>query len=156
MTGYGDLDMPFNLRWFNLFFTIIGTTFAAAILGSLASLKESVGDMRRYNAWKNREVSTRLIADMEGDGDNEIDEYEFLVGSLITLEKITKEDVKEIMDKFRELAGDDQRITHEDIERHNIEMFNGKKLKRSIYASKKGGFVTRSMSFLGGSERGSS
>ena len=133
--GYGDLTMPFELRWFNLFFTIIGTAFAASVLSSLSSLSQDLQDLQKFYAWKNREVSARLIAEMDGDeedadGENdnnlnmkEIDEYEFLVGSLIMLDKIKKEDVIEIMDKFRELAGADNRITKEDIERHNIGIF---------------------------------
>ena len=108
-----------------MFFTIIGSTFAASTLGSLASLKRDLANMRKFHAWKNREVSTRLIADMEDDGgdNDEIDEYGFLVGSLITLDKISKDDVKEIMDRFRELAGGSLRITKYDIERHNFTIF---------------------------------
>jgi hypothetical protein len=111
--------MPLNLRWFNVFFAIIGTAYAASLLGSLADLKKEMDNIRRFYVWKNREVSMRLIADMEGDNDGQLDEYEFLLGSLITLRKIKREDVKEIMDKFRELAGEDQVITEHDIENHN-------------------------------------
>jgi hypothetical protein len=119
LPGYGDLNMPLNLRYFNVFFAIIGTAFAASLLGSLADLKNQMDNMRRLYVWKNREVSMRLIADMEGDNDGQLDEYEFLLGSLITLQKIKREDVKEIMDRFRELAGEDQVITEADIENHN-------------------------------------
>lgn len=64
----------------------------------------------------------QLIADMEGDRDNKLDEYEYLIGSLITLEKLKREDVKEIMDKFRELSGDDHVIDVTDIEDHHRQL----------------------------------
>jgi len=120
--GYGDLDMAFDLRWFNFLFAIIGTTFAASILGSLADLRSNLRNRRRLYVWKNREVSMQLIADMEADGDNQLDEYEFLIGSLVTLEKLNREDVEEIMSKFRELAGEDQVINQEDIEIRQIKL----------------------------------
>lgn len=116
--GYGDLDMPFELRWFNAFFAIIGTTFAASLLSSLADLKSEMKSMRTLYVWENREVSLRLIADMESVGDNQLDEYEFLLASLITLGKIEREDVTKIMNKFQQLAGEDHVIDHADIEAH--------------------------------------
>eukprot|EP00526_Cylindrotheca_closterium_P013391 CAMPEP_0113651462 /NCGR_PEP_ID=MMETSP0017_2-20120614/27424_1 /TAXON_ID=2856 /ORGANISM="Cylindrotheca closterium" /LENGTH=522 /DNA_ID=CAMNT_0000564121 /DNA_START=67 /DNA_END=1635 /DNA_ORIENTATION=- /assembly_acc=CAM_ASM_000147 len=120
--GYGDLDMPFDLRWFNFFFAIVGTTFAASILSSLSDLKTNMKEMRRLYVWKHQEVSMQLIADMEGDGDNSLDEYEFLIGSLLTLEKIQPEDVEEIMDKFRALAGADGIIDQKDVEDHHAKL----------------------------------
>lgn len=119
--------MPNNLRWFNLLFTVIGTAFAASLLGSLADLKNEIENIRKFYVWKNREVSMRLIADMEGDDDGQLDAYEFLIGSLITLDKIQREDVRVIMDKFRELAGEDEVITEEDIENHTVRRLLGPK-----------------------------
>ena len=116
-TGYGDLDMPESLRWFNIFFTLLGTAFLANILGSVANLKTELLEHRRLAAWKRREVSKRLIQDMEGDDDGKITEFEFLVASLVTLNKVSSNDISEIMTKFKELAGDDHYITQEDIEK---------------------------------------
>lgn len=48
------------------------------------------------------------------DNDGVVDQYEFLVGSLLTLRKITSEDIKPIMDKYRELAGCNGFISLED------------------------------------------
>ncbi|CAJ1953905.1 unnamed protein product [Cylindrotheca closterium] len=143
--GYGDLDMPFDLRWFNFLFAIIGTTFAASILGSLAELDSKLKNMRTLYIWQNREVSMQLINDMEGDGDKQLDEYEFLIGSLLTLELVQREDVEKIMDKFRDLAGMDQVIDTRDIEQHqrqlsalriskaDIEKYNAKKREEMDY-----------------------
>ena len=55
---------------------------------------------------------------MDGDNDGRISEYEFLVSSLITLKKVSMNDVNEIMIKFRELARGDDYITKRDIEIH--------------------------------------
>lgn len=48
------------------------------------------------------------------DNDGVLDQYEFLVGSLLTLGKLTSEDIKPIMDKYRELAGNKGFISVED------------------------------------------
>lgn len=116
--GYGDLDMPENLRYFNMFYTLIGTAFLANILGSVANLKTELADHRRLGDWREREVSANFIESMDGDNDGRISEYEFLVSSLITLKKVSMNDVNEIMIKFRELARGDEYITKRDIEIH--------------------------------------
>ena len=96
------------MRWFQIFYTTLGTAFVGSVFGSIASLKNEIQDLRRLYAWKRREVSKRLIEDMNGnnDADDHIDQYEFLVGSLLMLKKIDKSDVAQIMDKFRDLAGE--------------------------------------------------
>jgi hypothetical protein len=98
--------MPYNMRWFQIFYTTLGTAFVGSVFGGIASLKKEIQDLRRFYAWKRREVSKRLIEDMNGDDDDKIDQYEFLVGSLLMLKKIGKSDVAQIMDKFRALAGE--------------------------------------------------
>ena len=50
-----------------------------------------------------------------------ITEYEFLVASLLTLNKLSKNDLSEIMSKFKELAGDDLCIDTNDIAVHHPE-----------------------------------
>lgn len=124
--GYGDLTAPSDLKWFNILFAVIGTAFAAKLLKSLADLDGDLDDMRRFYDWNQMELSVGLIDSMESNGDGNIDEYEFLVASLIALNKVKKEDITEIMDKFREVAacGDDhQNITKEDIELNNRERY---------------------------------
>ena len=81
-----------------------------------ANLKSELNAIRRLYAWKRREVSKRLIEDMKGGNsmDNKIDQYEFMVGSLLTLNKIQPSDVSQIMDQFRELAGEKGYIMYSD------------------------------------------
>jgi hypothetical protein len=117
--GYGDIIMPAQLRWFNVLFTTLGTTYFGALIGSIATLKDDLKDMRTFYSWKHREVSMRLFDDIDEDDDGKIDEYEFLVYSLIALGKLHKNEVKEIMDKFRELANDDLVISKEGISDYN-------------------------------------
>jgi len=38
--------------------------------------------------------------------DDKLDQYEFVVGSLLLLQKVKTDDINQIMEKFRELAGD--------------------------------------------------
>jgi hypothetical protein len=123
--GYGDLEMPFELRWFQIFFTTLGTAFVGSVFGGIASLKNDIMDLRRFYAWKRREVSKHLIEDMQGpEADNKVDQFEFLVGSLLMLNKIGSSDVEQIMEKFRELAGDKGFIMHEDAEKEAENLAN--------------------------------
>ena len=115
LLGYGDLNMPFDMRWFQIFFTTLGTAFVGAVFGAAASLKSDISDLRRFYAWKRREISKRLIEDIQGpNSDNKVDQFEFLVGSLLMLNKIERSDVEQIMDKFRELAGEKGYIVYSD------------------------------------------
>lgn len=115
--GYGDLTMPEELRWFNIFYTLIGTGVLANILGRVANLKTELREYAILVAWKRRQVSKRLIQDMEGDNDGTVDQYEFLVASLVTLEMVSQNQIREIMVKFKELAGDDLELNEDDIRR---------------------------------------
>ena len=112
--------MPESLRWFNIFFALIGTALLANILGKVANLKTELKEHATLVAWKRREVSKRLIQDMEGNDDGTVDQYEFVVASLITLDIVSKEQISQIMDKFKVLAGNDLKLNEEDIIR-NIE-----------------------------------
>ena len=50
----------------------------------------------------------------DDDGDNRIDQYEFMAGSLLMLNKIRDSDVEQIMDIFRDLAGSKGYIIFDD------------------------------------------
>jgi len=107
--------MPFELRWFQIFFTTFGTAFVGAVFGAFAGLRDEVSDMRRFYAWQRREISETLIEEMQGsDADEKVDQFEFMVGSLLMLNKISRSDVEQIMDKYREMAGDKGYIIAED------------------------------------------
>jgi hypothetical protein len=99
--------MPFELRWFQIFYTTLGTALVGSVFAGVANLKGELNDLRRYYAWKRRHVCKRLIEDMKGgdSDDDKIDQYEFMVASLLTLNKIRISDVEQIMDQFRKLAG---------------------------------------------------
>lgn len=102
--GYGDLDQPFNMRWFQIFYLIISTYVVGSTLGSLASLKSELDEIRIYYAWSRREVSKGMIEDMQAyEHDDKIDQYEFVVASLLTLEKISSADLEPIMARFKSL-----------------------------------------------------
>lgn len=103
--GYGDPDMPFHLRWFNIFFTTFGTAFVGTVFGSLAGLQDEINDHRRYYAWKRREMSKMMVDELQVN-DDKLDQYEFVLGSLLLLQKVKTEDITQIMEKFHELAGD--------------------------------------------------
>lgn len=105
--GYGDLDMSFDLRWFQVFYLTLSTYFVSNALGKVASLLPEIERIRRQYAWKRREVSKGLIKELEShEHDDSVDQYEFAIASLLTLGTISANDLAPIMDKYREMAGD--------------------------------------------------
>uniref|UniRef100_A0A6S8HY86 Potassium channel domain-containing protein n=1 Tax=Amphora coffeiformis TaxID=265554 RepID=A0A6S8HY86_9STRA len=114
--GYGDLDQPFGLRYFKIVYLMASTVLVGNALGKLGSLRQELSEIRRQHAWDRRKISKRFINEMQAyEHDDKVDQYEFLVASLISLGKISSEDVKPIMDKFRALAGEKGFITAEDV-----------------------------------------
>jgi hypothetical protein len=96
-----DLNQPYNMRWFQTFYLIISTAFVGNTLGGLASLRGDIEEVRRKTAWERRKVSRSLVDEMQPEeNDDRIDQYEFLVASLLQLGKISSEDV-EVSRSFR-------------------------------------------------------
>jgi len=113
--GYGDLDMPVNLRWFNIFFAPVGTAFVGSVFGSLAGLKKEIEDHTNYHAWNRRELSKMMVNEFQV-LDETLDQNEFVLGSLLVLQKVKTNDIERIMNKFRELAGDKKYISTNDMD----------------------------------------
>lgn len=97
--------MPFSFRWFQIIYLTVGTYFVGGALGKLASLKQELEDTRRLYAWQRRIVSKGMVMDMNMN-DDIVDQYEFIVSSLLSLGKISSDDVAPVMDRFRSLAGE--------------------------------------------------
>jgi Ion channel len=113
--GYGDLSQLESLRYFKIFYLMIATVLVGNALGKLGSLKEELEEARRQHAWDRRPITRRMIDEMQAyDHDDKVDQYEFLVSSLVSLGHIDTEAVKHIMDKFREHAGDKGYIAMDD------------------------------------------
>lgn len=93
------------MRLFQVFYLCLGTFFVGNTLGKLASLKSDMVEIKRLHAWNEREVSKEMIYfDQADHQDPVVDQYEFVVASLLNLGKISASDVKPIMNKFRRLA----------------------------------------------------
>lgn len=113
--GYGDVVTPYSLRWFQIFYLILSTYFVGQTLGQLASLKLELQDVRTITAWKRRELSKGLIDELQPEEhDDKVDQYEFVVASLVQLNKLTYEDIQPIMNKYRELCNSSGFICVED------------------------------------------
>ena len=83
------------MRWFQVFYLIFSTYFVGSALSGLASLKVEIDEVTRKTAWGRREVSRGLIDECQPEEhDDRIDQYEFLVASLIQLGKISSSDVE--------------------------------------------------------------
>lgn len=89
---------------FLIFYLILSTAFVGQAFGLLRTLRDDIEDTRRKFAWGRRNVSKALIKEIVADDDDQVDQYEFVVASLVQLNKASAEDIKEIMNKFRSLA----------------------------------------------------
>ena len=94
------MTTPYSLRWFQIFYLIVSTFFVGQTLGGLASLQRELDDVRTMTAWKRRELSKGLIDELQPeDHDDKVDQYEFVVASLVTLKKLSYDDIRPIMNK---------------------------------------------------------
>lgn len=83
------------MRWFNILYLILSTYFVGQALGDLASLRTELEEVRIKTAWGRREVSRGLIEEMQPDENNgSIDQYEYLVASLLQIQKISSADIE--------------------------------------------------------------
>jgi hypothetical protein len=97
--------MPFDMRWFQIIYLVVATYFVGDSLSRVGSLRKEARDIRCKFAWSSREVSKGMLEDMQSDEhDDKIDQYEYVVASLLALNKVNAEDMKPIMDQFRTLA----------------------------------------------------
>lgn len=111
--------MTYRLHWFQILFLVLGTYFIGDAIGKLASLREDERMVRRKYAWERRQITHTMLTTMQCNRyDDKVDQYEFMMASLISLGKISSEDVIPIMNKFRELANGSGAITLKDIEDH--------------------------------------
>ena len=107
--------MPFELRWFQIFYLMISTYFVGDSLGRLSALNDEITEIRRQYAWSRREVSKGMLEDLQAEEhDDKIDQYEFIVASLLSLNKISSDDIIPVMEKFRVLAGSNGVISMDD------------------------------------------
>ena len=111
------------MRWFKIFYLILSTYSVGNALGRLSDLSHELSMLRREHAWQRSKVTKRYIEETQADkNDDKVDQYEFLVASMLTLGKMTTEDVRQIMNKFRELAGDKGYISvEEDTEENKVD-----------------------------------
>jgi hypothetical protein len=57
------MAMPFEMRWFQVFYLLISTYFVGDALGKVGSYNEEIRQLRRFFAWNRREVSQGMIED---------------------------------------------------------------------------------------------
>ena len=111
--GYGDVsEEPHGLIIFKTFYLLLSTYVVGSSLGRLGSLKEEMSKIRRLHTWNSRPVTRRFIDEYQAyEHDDKVDQFEFLVASLVMLGRIDSDDIKPVMDKFRSLAGDKDYIS---------------------------------------------
>jgi hypothetical protein len=93
------------MRWFQIFYLTLGAYFTGNALGRFGTMNEELTEIRRYHAWQRREVNKNMMHYLTSTDDtSRVDQYEFVIASLMNLGKINVSDVEPIMDKFRMLA----------------------------------------------------
>ena len=85
--------------------------FVGDALGKLADLNKEIQQRRRNWEFERWEVSKGMIDKFQAyENNRKVNQYEFLVASLLALHKINSKDITPIMDKFCKLAGEDGMI----------------------------------------------
>lgn len=98
--------MPINLRWFQIIYLTTSTYYVGTVLGQLANLKTEIAEIKRHHAWERRKMTKRFVNEIQAyEHDDKVDQYEYLVASLLVLGKLSSEDIQPIMAKFRDLSG---------------------------------------------------
>jgi hypothetical protein len=116
--GYGDVNDEFTAtvgqRTLNVFYLVLSTGFVAYALGKLSSLSGDLADARLRYTWGRRNVAKALISEIQGDGDD-VNEYQFVVASLVQLNMVKTDDIKDIMDRFRVLSDGEETFSAADV-----------------------------------------
>jgi len=127
--GYGDVAIPESLRWFLLLYLALSTYFVGSAFGKLGMLSEKIQSMQMLYTWEQQEASYTMLHDFSGrpnesndsegrreDVEPEIDQFEFTIASLVVMGKITSDDVRPILEKFKRLTGEkSNKITSADV-----------------------------------------
>mmetsp|Transcript_17013 Transcript_17013/g.34923 ORF Transcript_17013/g.34923 Transcript_17013/m.34923 type:complete len:522 (-) Transcript_17013:47-1612(-) len=115
--GYGDMTKNPDQRYFDIFYLILGTYFVGAALSNITELNQQLLDTRRFFAWDRLQSNSAMFRSMDINKDGTVDQYEFVLASLIMLDKIEPADVDPIIKKYRDLCGNDSTcITTTDLE----------------------------------------
>jgi hypothetical protein len=82
----------------------------------IGTINDEVLEIRRVRAWDRRQITKTLIEDLQADvHDDDVDQFEFAISSLVALGKLSSSDMVPIMDKFREWADETGYITIDSI-----------------------------------------
>lgn len=101
-----------------MFYMMFSTYFVGNTLGGLASLREELEDVRQTTAWQRRQVTKAMIDELQPEvHDGKIDQYEFVLASLLQLGKVSAKDITPIMNKFRSVMTDDGYIVEAEAEK---------------------------------------
>ena len=95
-----------------------GTYFVGSALGKLRDLSKKLESIQLLYLWQQQDASYTMLRDFSGkeeDAQPEIDQFEFTIASLVLLGKITRDDVRPILQKFKELSGDSNKISSFDV-----------------------------------------
>ena len=115
--GYGDLSPKSpSGRLFFVFWMIGGYVVVASSIREISQLylrlKERQAEMRLLN----RKVGKEVLG-LDEDGDGEVDKYEYLSHMVVMLGKLHKQEVDEIMARFKELdVTGDGKLSRRDFE----------------------------------------
>jgi len=104
--GYGDfvIENPNSLYFCTVYMVFAVITVSAAI-GNLASLPSEMQLTRKKFEFEAKQLTFSMLEKMDPDGDG-VDQFEFVLASLLAFGKVTRDDIEPIIQKF-ELLDDD-------------------------------------------------
>jgi Ion channel len=119
--GFGDLhpNLP-EVRIFAIFFLPLSVAVLGELMARIAGLYMDRKHNRAEREFLSRGLTLCDLHRMDLDQNGHVDKHEFLAHMLVALQKVSKEDVDEIMDLFNKLDKDkDEVLSEEDLDHKN-------------------------------------
>jgi len=91
---------------FQIFFLPIGTMITAASLGSFADIFIQRAQIKAAQQILRNKFTEETILDMDADGDGKVNEQEYVEAMVIKLGKISKQELNDIKQRFKDLDTD--------------------------------------------------
>ena len=102
--GYGDFaPRSVGTKVFAIFYLPIATLSLAKVIGDCVRVRAAASRASLEERVLARDIDRSLFAALDVDGDDRVRRYEFLAGTLVAQEKVTRAEIDSIMRRFHEL-----------------------------------------------------
>lgn len=136
--GFGD-DSPqsFHIRLVSIFFCPFAVGVVGAFLGNIAGVYLDRKHRHAEQKFLSHSLTLADIHTMDDDEDGEVDKAEFLSYMLVTLQRVDKEEIQNLMQLFDKLDVDNSGTLNAE----DLKAKTGLKLRESVVAGQPNGAV---------------